>query len=334
MITFLTRRIISFGLVLLGVIVITFFITHLAPADPAQLAAGLRATRDQVEQMKERMGLNDPLYVQFARYVAGLMRGDFGTSFYSGRPVIEDVILFLPATIELITVSTIIFVAIGIPLGIVVAVSRRRSIRIVANLVGISGMSLAPFWLALMLQLVFYGKLSWLPYGGRLSMAVDFDPITRFYLLDTLIRGNLEAFASSVIHMILPAVALAANRFGVTMRFVHSGMVEVLGEDYIKTARSKGLSQTVVVYKHALRNVLIPVVTMTGLQYGWLLAGAVYVESVFAWPGIGSYIVDSIREFDFMAVLAGTIVMSLIFTAVNLIVDITYGILDPRIRVE
>lgn len=324
-------RLASTLLVIVGVMLISFIITHVVPADPARVAAGLMATEEQVAALRHEMGLDRPLYVQFGRFISTLARGDLGKSFVTHRSVVDDLRLYFPATFELVLLSTALFIVFGIPLGVVCAVTRRRWLRTLAKVVSIGGLGVPAFWLGLMLQLVFYAKLGWLPPAGRIAGAAPAGP-SGLYLLDALLAGDMRMVGSVLVHMVLPAITLAVNRFGVTLRLVEVEMKKVLREDYVRTARAKGLAERVVVYKHAVRNALIPVVTMTGLQFGWLLGGTVLVETVFSWPGLGQYAVFSITAFDFMPVIGVTMLMALFFCLVNLIVDISYVFIDPRIE--
>lgn len=324
-------RLIGTVIVIAGVIVISFVITHVVPADPARVAAGLMAREEQVQALRVKMGLDQPLYVQFGRFVIQLAHGDFGRSFITHRSVTEDLKLYLPATLELVIVSTVIFVGFGLVLGVVCAVTRKKWLRTLIKVLSVGGLGVPAFWLGLMLQLIFYAKLGWLPAAGRIAVAAP-PTLTGFLTIDSLLAGNLAALGSCLTHLVLPATTLAINRLGVTLRLVEVETKKVLREDYVRTARAKGLRERVVIYKHAVRNALIPVVTMAGLQFGWLLGGTVLVESVFSWPGLGQYAVYSISSFDFMPVIGVTVLMALMFCAINLIVDFIYAVIDPRLE--
>lgn len=333
MISYLIQRLVSFVFVLGGAATIVFFIMHVAPADPARVVAGLRATPAQVEKVREEMGLNDPLIVQYGRYVRQILRGDLGTSIRTNRPIIKDLALYFPATLELVVLTTITFLTLGIGLGVLTAVYvEKRWITFPAKLLAIAGMGVPIFWLGLLAQVVFYSELGILPAVGRIAKSVPAPQhITGLFLLDSLITGNLAAFSSAFLHLILPTMTLASNRFGVTARFVREQMLNVLKTDYVRTAWSKGLKSRIVVFRHALRNALIPVVTMTGLQFGWLLGGTLLVESIFSYPGLGGYAFDAIAAFDFPAVIGTTLLLTLCFSVNNLLVDLTYMVIDPRI---
>ncbi len=327
----IANRLVGTFIVIVGVIFITFVITHVVPADPARVAAGLMATEEQVQALRVRMGLDQPLYVQFGRFVAQLARGDLGKSFITHRSVVDDLKLYLPATLELVIVSTILFVGLGVLLGVSCAVTKKKWLRAFTKILSVGGLGVPAFWLGLMFQLVFYAKLGWLPPGGRIE-GVAPPTVTGFLIIDSLLAGNLAALGSTLAHLALPALTLAVNRLGVTLRLVEVEMKRVLREDYVRTARAKGLHERVVIYKHAMRNALIPVVTMAGLQFGWLLGGTVLVESVFSWPGLGQYAVFSISSFDFMPVIGVTVLMALLFCLINLIVDFLYVLIDPRLE--
>jgi peptide/nickel transport system permease protein len=329
---YVLQRVFGTAFVLFGVVLIAFVITHVVPADPARVAAGLQATPEQVEALRKQMGLDLPVHVQLARYLRDLARGTLGTSFVSNRPVARDILLYFPATLELVTVATVVFLGLGLPLGVFLTVSRSNVARFLTRLLAVTGMGVPAFWLGLMFQLLFYAKLNWLPPTGRITGTPP-PTVTGLFLVDSLVAGDLQAFGSALTHLILPSLTLAANRFGVTVRMTSAQLTQVLREDYVRTARAKGLSNKRVVYKHALRNALIPVTTMTGLQLGWMLGGTVLVETVFSWPGLGQYAFFSIAAFDFRAVIAVTILLSFCFAFINLITDLVYVVLDPRISV-
>lgn len=329
----LVQRAISFVFVIFGLTTIVFTLSNIIPADPAQVAAGLSAREDQVEAIRKEMGLDRPLPEQYLRYLSRLARGDLGVSLLTRRPVIDDIKVYFPATLELCIVATLMFLLLGIPLGILSSITAGRWPDLITRFGAVIGMGLPAFWLALMTQVVFFRWLGWLPAVGRISPYISPpDTITGLYLVDSVLTGNWPALGSSARHLVLPASVLALARFGVTIRFVRGGMLEVLHSDYIRTARAKGLVETQVLIRHALRNALIPVTTMTGLQFGWLLGGTVLVETVYSWPGLGVYAVDSIGSLDFTATMAVALVLSAVFVLVNLLVDILYGVIDPRIR--
>jgi len=332
--SFLVRRVISLAFVVFGLTLIVFVISNVIPADPAQVAAGLTARKEQVEQVRKQLGLDRPLPEQYVRYLSRLVRGDLGVSLLTRRPVINDIKVYFPATLELTIVATFMFLMLGVPLGVLASISKGRWPDLLSRFVAILGMGLPAFWLGLMAQVVFFRWLGWFPAIGRIDPNVDIPAqITSFYLVDSILTLNWEAFVSSLRHIFLPASVLALARFGVTIRFVRASMLEVISSDYIRTARAKGLGERRVLIFHALRNALIPVTTMTGLQFGWLLGGTVLVETVFSWPGLGVYAIESIGSLDFTATMAVTLILAVVFVLVNTVIDALYGVLDPRISV-
>ncbi|HBZ4241707.1 ABC transporter permease [Klebsiella aerogenes] len=318
-------------LVVAGVCVITFIISHLIPGDPARLLAGDRASDEIVRHIRQQLGLDLPLWQQFARYVDALLHGDLGTSIRTGRPVLEDLKTFFPATLELAFCALLIALLVGIPLGVLSAVYRNRWTDHLVRLMALTGISTPAFWLGLGVIVLFYGKLDWLPGSGRLDDW--FDPPTRvsgFYLLDSLLEGNIEVFFNALQHLILPAATLAFVHLGIVARQIRSAMLEQLNEDYIRTALASGLPKFTIVVRYALPNALIPSITVLGLALGDLLYGAVLTETVFAWPGMGAYVVSSIQALDFPAVMGFAIVVSFAYVLVNLVVDVLYLWIDPR----
>lgn len=318
-------------LVVAGVCMITFIISHLIPGDPARLLAGDRASDEIVRHIRQQLGLDLPLWQQFARYVDALLHGDLGTSIRTGRPVLEDLKTFFPATLELAFCALLIALLVGIPLGVLSAVYRNRWTDHLVRLMALTGISTPAFWLGLGVIVLFYGKLDWLPGSGRLDDW--FDPPTRvsgFYLLDSLLEGNIEVFFNALQHLILPAATLAFVHLGIVARQIRSAMLEQLNEDYIRTALASGLPKFTIVVRYALPNALIPSITVLGLALGDLLYGAVLTETVFAWPGMGAYVVSSIQALDFPAVMGFAIVVSFAYVLVNLVVDLLYLWIDPR----
>lgn len=318
-------------LVVAGVCVITFIISHLIPGDPARLLAGERASDEIVQHIRHQLGLDLPLWQQFARYVSALLHGDLGTSIRTGRPVLEDLKTFFPATLELAFCALAIALVVGIPLGVLSAVYRNRWTDHLVRLLALTGISTPAFWLGLGVIVLFYGKLNWLPGSGRLDDWLDPPAhITGFYLIDSLLAGDTEVFINAVQHLILPAATLAFVHLGIVARQIRSAMLEQLGEDYIRTALASGLPRWTIILRYALPNALIPSVTVLGLALGDLLYGAVLTETVFAWPGMGAWVVTSIQALDFPAVMGFAIVVSFAYVLVNLIVDLLYLWIDPR----
>jgi ABC-type dipeptide/oligopeptide/nickel transport system permease component len=330
--TFLIRRLALLFFVLLGVSMLTFSLSHIVPADPARLAAGPHASAVQVQQLRQKLGLDRPLLEQYWMYMSGLLRGDFGYSLFSRRPVIEDLKDYFPATVELTVAAMLICLVVGIPLGVLSAVHKNRLVDHLGRLVCIGGVAMPIFWLALLFQLLFYRWLDILPAGGRIDPGLSPpQTITGMYTLDSLLTGNWPVLRSSLSYLILPAVTLAFASLAWVARVTRTSMLEMLGQDYVRTARSKGMPERRVIYIHVLRNALIPTVTLIGLQIGALLAGAFLVEIIFSWPGIGYYTVNAIMAMDFNAIMSTTLLVAVVYTIVNLVVDILYVALDPRI---
>ena len=319
-------------IVVIGLSLITFSLTHLVPGDPARLLAGQRAKQEQVEAIARKYGLDRPLHEQYVVYMGGLLRGDLGESMTTRRAVRDDILQYLPATIELTLSSLILVMAFGIPFGVIAAVSRGRLLDHAIRVLSIAGVSMPIFWLGIVMQIIFYRWLDVLPVGGRLGIA-DIAPshATGLYLVDSLLAGDLRTFESALVHLIMPAAALAAGSLAVTTRMMRASVIESLDADYVRTARAKGLAERVVLSRHVLKNALIPTTTVLGLQVGFLLAGNVLTEVVFNWPGIGLYAVNAIRFLDYSAIMGVTLLISVMYVLVNLVVDIVYLFLDPRI---
>lgn len=331
---YIARRLVSLILVLFGMSLMTFVISHMIPADPAAASAGEGASIEAVENIRHQMGLDLPLPQQYVRYVGGiLLRGDFGNSILNRRPVLEDILTYLPASVELALVSILLCVPLGIVLGIISATRAGGFGDAGTRAFAILGVSVPVFWLGLLLQLLFYRTLRWLPPGGRLDTEVVAPTaITNLYLVDSLLTGNLEAFFSALRHILLPAITLAVANLAVIARMTRSALLEVLHQDYVRTARAKGLAYWQVLFRHALKPAAIPVVTVVGLQLANLIAWVFLVETIFSWPGIGSYAVRAILSVDFSAIMGVTLFTSAIYVIINLAVDMVYVVLDPRIR--
>lgn len=326
------RRLFFLVFVLVGLSIITFTLSHLIPSDPARLIAGPKASAKQVERIREEYGLNDPLPQQYITYMQGVVQLDFGKSLATRKPVRDDLARTLPATIELGMYAFLLSILIGVPLGVASAVRRNSFVDHLSRFISISGLALPVFWLALLMQYVFFGQLGWFPDGQRLPDNVDPPKsITSLYTIDSLLTGNWVALEASVRHLVLPVLVLTLGSLAVITRMVRGGMIDVLNQDYIRTARAKGLDERAVITRHALKNGLLPTVTALGLEVGLLLSGAFLVEIVFSWPGIGRYAVTAIEKVDYNATMAVTLVIALIFVLVNMVVDIIYLFLDPRI---
>jgi peptide/nickel transport system permease protein len=312
-------------------------LSHVVPSDPARLYAGPRASEDTVRQIRHQFGLDQPIPQQYWTYVTNILHGDFGYSFTTRRPVGADLHDFLPATIELTLAAIVVIVAVGIPLGVVSAVYRGTVVDQLSRLISITGVSFPAFWLALLVQLLVSRttQLSWLPLTGRLddTMAPP-NRVTGLYTVDSIIAGNPTLLWHSLVHLLLPALVLGYGSLAVITRMVRASMLEVLAQDYVRTARAKGLAKRAVVIRHALRNALLPATTVLGLQIGVLLGGAVLVEDIFAWPGIGRYATLASESLDYNAIMAVTLIAALIYVLVNLAVDLLYMVLDPRVSYE
>lgn len=329
----IARRIVLLALVLVGVTALTFVISHAIPGDPARLLAGQRASDEVVEQIRRTHGLDQPLPIQYVRYMGGLLRGDLGRSIRTGRPVVQDLGRFLPATLELVVYALALAIVIGVPLGVVSAARRDSIADHVARGVSVAGVSTPLFWFGVVALTVLYGRLGWLPGSGRMSpFGLAPATVTGFYTLDALLAGDWNAFRDALRHLVLPAGTLAFVHVGIVARQVRSSVLEVLNQDFIRTARAFGVPPRRVLYRHALRNSLVPMLTVVGLAMGDLLAGAVVTETIFAWPGMGSYVVDSIAFLDFPAIMGFTLVVATGYSLINLLVDLITLRLDPRIR--
>ena len=327
------RRLLLLVFVAIGVAVITFTISHLIPGDPARLIAGDHASAETIAHVRQDLGLDRPLTEQFTIYVRKLLAGDLGKSLRTRRSVAGDIALFLPATLELGMVALLMAILIGVPLGVLSAVYKDGPIDQAARVVSVAGISMPVFWFGLALIILFYVKFPILPGSGRIALGIAAPPrVTGFYLINSLLIGDIPAFLSSLQHIILPAFVLAFANLGIITRQIRAAMLDVLQEDYVRTARANGLSRRAIILGHALPNALIPSVTLLGLAFGDLLYGAVLTETIFAWPGMGTYVVSSIQTLDFPAIMGFTIVASIGYVLINLAVDLTYMILDPQIR--
>lgn len=319
---------------LAGLLLITFIIGRVIPIDPVLSVVGDHAPPEVYELTKRQMGLDKPLWEQLALYILQLARGDFGVSFITGRPIIEDVMRFFPATVELATIAVVIGIVLGVPIGVIAAARQGRWPDHILRLIGLIGYAVPVFFLGLIALLVFYAKLGWSAGPGRLSLAYDgiVEPITGIILLDSLLRGETEVFWDALRHVILPATILGYFSTAYISRMTRSFMLEQLRQEYITTARVKGMTEARVIWRHAFRNIGVQLVTVIALTYAGLLEGAVLTETVFAWPGIGQYITSSLFNVDMNAVLGGTIMVGVVFVGLNLLTDILYRFFDVRTR--
>ena len=320
----------------LGLLAVTFFIGRVIPIDPVLAVLGDRARGDVVERTRREMGLDLPLIEQFYIYVKSAVSGNFGTSVLTTNPVMSDIRRVFPATIELATVGTLIGTLLGVPLGVLAAVKRGSLIDQIVRVIGLVGYSVPIFWLGLLGLVLFYAKLQWVAFPGRLDIVYQytFTPVTGFYLLDAAWQGQWDVFRDAFRHIILPAALLGYFSLAYISRMTRSFMLNELAQEYIVAARAKGLSETRIIWAHALRNAAVPLITVIALSYAGLLEGSVLTETVFAWPGIGLYITNSLQNADMNAVLGGTIIIGSVFIAINLLSDLLYQLLDPRTKTQ
>jgi len=336
MLKYAAQRLIMMVGILIGVLIITFALSRILPGSPVELMLGHKPTPDQIEEAIKSLGLDKPIVAQFWDYLRNAALGDFGTSLMSGRPVLEEVTTRLGATFELTTLAVIFVVVLGVPLGVVSAVRQNSLIDHLSRTISIAGVALPLFMTGMILQMLFHGGLGWLPLQGRIGSEVlldyPFATLTGLYLVDTLIAGEVGAFLSALAHITLPLLTLVIASIAVVTRITRSMMIEVLGEDYIRTARAYGYSPFAVYYKQGLKATLIPMLTVVGLTYGYMLGGSVVVEFVFDWPGLGGYVVGAISRNDFPAVMGVTLFLATVYLSVNLVVDLLYFAADPRLR--
>ncbi len=337
MIYYILRRIVFVSIVLLVLTMVTFFLTTIGPADPAALWVGPRPKLGQVERARKQLGLDKPAHIRYIHYLNNLIHGDFGISIRTKQPVIVEIKRYLPATIELVTVAILISVLMGIPLGIYTAFNRESITDHAGRIFCLSGVALPVFWLGMIFQLLFSSGLDILPLQGRISSQVflesKVESITGFYFIDTVITGNWIALRDMLVHIILPALTLSFASLAYIVRITRSSMREVMNEDYMRTAKASGIGKKLIRYKYALKNGLIPVVTMVGLCYTFELGGSILVESIFDWPGMGRFMWLSIINNDYPGIIGVTIIFAIMCCTINLIVDLVYALIDSRIRV-
>ena len=325
----IVNRLLWFVPTLLGLLAIVFTISHVIPADPAAVIAGENATREQIATIRKQYGFDQPVHVQFVRYVKQVASGDMGVSLYTQRPISEDLVSRVPATLELTLVTIVVAVLIGIPLGVVSAVWRNSWLDHALRILTVSGLAIASFWLAILFQLLFAMKLGWTPLQGR-TQGWGPDPVTGLFLVDALIMWDRAMIWNVVSHMILPVMTLAFPAMATLVRFTRAGVLNAINSNYVLYQQAMGLPQRLIVWKYVLRNALIGTVTQIGLVFGLLLAGAVVVEQIFDWPGLGLYAVNSILRSDYNAIMGFTLIAGSMFIVVNLIVDVVHGLIDPR----
>jgi peptide/nickel transport system permease protein len=335
---YVAQRLLMMVAILFGVLVITFALSRILPGSPIEMMLGHRPTQEQIDLARAEYGLDQSIPIQFFHYVSGIARGDFGISLRTRQPVLDDLLERMTATFELTTLAVILVIVLGIPLGVLSAVRQNTLSDHLTRSFSIAGMALPVFLIGMILQMVFYGWLRWLPLQGRMNVEVlldfPFDRLTGIYLIDTLLSGQWLAFKSAAAHLVLPVLTLSIASLSVIIRITRNTMVEVLSEDFIRTARAYGLPDRMVYFRYALKATLIPMMTIIGLTYGFMLGGSVVVEYVYDWPGLGGYVVGAITQNDFPAVMGVTLFLATIYLSINLIVDLLYFVVDPRLQVS
>lgn len=334
MLSYIGRRLLQLIPVLLGMTFIVSMLIRAIPGNPAQVILGQQATEEAVRVLTEKLGLDKPWYAQYFDYLIGIFQGDLGESLRTHSPVSQELWPYLAATFELAIFAIIIAIVVGINAGIISAWFQNSWFDYTAMVLALIGVSMPVFWLGLMEQWIFSLELSWLPTSGRASSRDPVNAITHLYILDTILQGQWKQLWDVIKHLLLPGIALATIPMAIIARMTRSSMLEVMRSDYIRTARAKGQKMFIVVYKHALRNAVIPVLTVIGLQTGLLLGGAILTETIFAWPGVGRYIYDAIGFRDYPVIQSGILVVAFIFVMINLIVDLLYSFIDPRIKYD
>ncbi len=317
---------------LLGVSIVVFFMVRAIPGDPAQILLGQQATQEQVQATQDRLGLDEPIFLQYGLFLKDAIRGDLGDSITTGRPVIVELLERFPATLELTGFAMLIAILVGVPVGVISAVKQYSLLDKVTSVIALTGISMPIFWLAMIMIVIFGVNLELLPFPGRLDSETAITAITGLVLVDSLLTLNFGGFWDGLLHLIMPAIALGTIPMAVVMRMTRSSMLEVMGEDYVRTARAKGLVPWRVVFKHALRNAMLPTVTVIGLQTGLLLGGAIITETIFSWPGVGQIAYESVGGRDYAMIQGVVLYGAALFVLINLLVDILYAVLDPRVR--
>jgi peptide/nickel transport system permease protein len=322
--------------ILFGVLLVTFALSRILPGSPVEMMLGAKPTQEQITEARERLGLDEPIPKQFLLYLRNAVRGDFGTSLRTGQPVVSDIARRASATVELVVVSLGLSLLLGLPLGVISAVRQDSWIDHTARAVSIAGVALPAFFIGMLLQMLFYGALEWLPLQARIDAEVlldhPFETVTGLYLVDTLLDGNWVAFRSAAAHLALPVMTMTLATIAIVTRNARAMMTDVLAEDYILTSRAYGVPARIIHYRYALKATLIPVLTVVGLTFGYMLGGSVVVEYVFDWPGLGGYVVGALINNDFPAVMGITLFLATAYLLINLAVDLAYHLVDPRLR--
>lgn len=331
---FVLKRLIALLPTLAGISLLVFLMLYLVPGDPAQVMLGERANAESLAELRTTMGLDQPFHVQFYRFFTGLLRGDLGRSIRTHEKITTELVQRFPATCELTMASMLLAVVVGIAAGLWAAVRRGKIADLLSMILATAGISIPVFWLALMLVLLLAFYVPLFPVSGRLSTDIYFEPVTYFYVIDTLLQGDFAACGDVLWHLFLPALTLGTIPMAVIARMTRASLIDVLGEDYIRTAWAKGLQQRVVIVRHALKNAFIPTLTVIALEFGYLLGGAVITETIFAWPGVGRWLFLAVQARDFRAVQGGVLLLAAVFVLANLIADVLYAWLDPRIRYD
>jgi peptide/nickel transport system permease protein len=335
---YLIKRLVLAIVVILSVMVLTFFISRVLPSDPAAAWAGSHPTAEQIAIANQRLGLDQPLHVQFWRYFTSVLQGDLGTSLQTKQPIARDLRTYLPATMELVFCAMLLAVVVGIPLGVLSGAYKGSFFDHLTRLVSISGVSIPTFWLGLLLQLFFFSQLKILPLGSRISTATAINnPVTQltgFYLIDTAVTGNWAAFKDTLLHLVLPACTLATYPVALAIRMTRSNIIEVLSEKYILAARITGLPRRTILFNLALKNAIIPTITVLGLSFAYSLTGDILIEIIYSWPGLGSYITGAVLAIDFPVIVSVTLFVTVIYVFINLILDLLQAMLDPRVSLE
>ena len=329
---YILKRLLLLIPVLIGVSILIFVIVRLTPGDPARILAGEHATEEYVQATREQWGLDKPMYVQYYIWFKSLLRGDLGRSITTHSPVTEEILNRFPATLELSLFAMALAILIGVLAGIISAIRQYSFFDYFSMTVALFGISMPVFWLGLMLMFVFGLWLNILPISGRINVMIPLQNITGLYVLDSILTLNIPALGSSLLHLILPGIALGTIPMAMIARITRSSMLEIIRQDFIRTERAKGLPERMVIYKHALKNALIPIITVIGMEFGLLLGGAILTETVFAWPGLGRYTVDAVYARDYPAIQGSVLFIAFIFVVVNLITDVLYAYINPRIR--